>query len=68
MSYQLYYIIHFQITSGYVTEIGHMMVQWSGFSDPHSEIDDYKVSLGSKPSFNDILPIISVGTQTSKFT
>ncbi|KAK7460765.1 hypothetical protein BaRGS_00038812, partial [Batillaria attramentaria] len=49
----------------YSSELGVYRVSWSGFSDSHSGLDNYRVGLGSQPRESDIEPFIYVGLQTS---
>ena len=61
-----YVLCHAQATSGFSSHVGELVVQWSSIFDPHSGLDFYTVALGSKPGLDDVLPVVQVGTQTSK--
>ncbi|KAK7473968.1 hypothetical protein BaRGS_00034797 [Batillaria attramentaria] len=49
----------------YSTEVGVYRVYWTGFTDPHSGLDYYRVGLGSQPSQTDIEPFVYVGLLTT---
>ncbi|XP_071081006.1 uncharacterized protein [Haliotis cracherodii] len=44
------------------TELG---CHWTGFDDPHSGIQGYRIGLGTSPGVLDVQPLLSVGLRTS---
>ncbi|XP_067660107.1 uncharacterized protein, partial [Haliotis asinina] len=44
------------------TELG---CHWTGFHDPHSGIESYRIGLGTSPGILDIKPLLSVGLRTN---
>ncbi len=58
----------FQSETDYQTETTQLHCHWTGFSDPHSGIQDYRVGLGTSPAATDVQPLRSVGLHTSRYS
>ncbi|XP_048259497.1 uncharacterized protein LOC124148456 isoform X1 [Haliotis rufescens] len=49
----------------YQTSITELGCHWTGFDDPHSGIQGYRIGLGTSPGVLDVQPLLSVGLRTS---
>ncbi len=60
------YITADVIDLDYTADLTMLQSHWSDFSDPHTDIVEYFVAVGTRLGFRDIQDTITVGTATSK--